>query len=119
MSRQTSGRAEDRRTLPVGGCTVTQCRLDYRLSLLLDGPGGFSELVIEGNFTLSLHGGPPIALSPGGHPRDLAPALEVFGLVIDRATTGGDGTLEVVLDGDTILRAGPGDLYEAWSLVLP
>lgn len=57
-------------------------------------------------------------MSPGGHPRDLAPALEVFGLVIDRATTGGDGALEVVFDGDTILRAGPGDQYEAWSLIL-
>src|SRR4051812_10664941 len=93
------GQSQGRRTLPIVGCAVTQCRFDYQLTILLDGPAGTADLMIEGDFTLLHPSAPEVSLSPGGHPRQLAPALEVFGLVIDRATAGRDGDLEVAFAG--------------------
>lgn len=117
MSREISDPIEDHRVLPLAGFEVTQCRFDYQLTLHLKGPGGMAELVIEQDFTLSLPGLTEQALCPGGHPRELAPAIELYGLAIERATATLDGELEIVFTDGTILRAGPGEHYEAWSLV--
>lgn len=101
--------------VPMAGLTVTQCRVDYAFTMLVD--DGY-EVRIEQPFTL-VRGAASSLLDPEGEPSELGPALSVLRRDVEQAVAFKDGRLEIALsDGVRVLVNGDDD-HEPWTVVGP
>lgn len=111
--------AEDRWVVPLDGGVVTQCRVDYAFTLVIDGARGSFELRIEQPFELRRVDGVPMSLSWERDPMALAPALSVLHVEVDAALAFKDGRLELRFGDGGWLRVSASEEFEAWTLVGP
>jgi hypothetical protein len=104
--------------VPLTGCSVTQCCVDYGFTLIIsDGKNSF-DVRIEQAFELALDG-EALGLDPEGDPRMLAPALAVLHAPVAEAVAFDDGRLVVKFTAGGELRVPGGNDYEPWTLVGP
>src|SRR5215472_3950406 len=101
MSAQQDGgltEIPDRWVLPYRGLKISQVRVDYALTFLLEGQ---ASIVIEGDATLADRPGrAPEAQTVKLHPgrQDVASALPLFGATVKSGVAFKTGTLRLVLD---------------------
>jgi uncharacterized protein DUF6188 len=119
-AQQDGGLAEfpDRWVLPYRGLKISQIRVDYALTFLLDDQ---ATIVIESDATLADRPGrAPEARTVELHPdrQDVGSALTLFGTTVNSGVAFKTGTLRLVLDHFQLtVRADPH--YEAWNVVGP
>jgi hypothetical protein len=105
--------------LEVTRMTVTQCRIDYAFTLVLEAErGGSVEIRIEQPFVVTVQDGEH-DVDPEADPIDIAPALRLLHQGVTRATAFKDGRLELVFDGAELLRVPASEDYEPWNVVGP
>lgn len=110
----------DRWVVPLDGCEVVQCRVDYAFTLIIDGGRGSFEVRIEQPFeVLGRVDGRSASVSGEGDPAAFAPALVVLHAGLDAALAFKDGRLELRFDDARRLRVPVGEQFEAWTLVGP
>lgn len=103
-----------RQTLHLAGCTITQVRVDWAVTLRLSGTQVGSELRIEQLFTCTDAEGHQRAMHPGTDPTGLGPILAAARTSV--VTVSVDlGRLDLALADGTSLSVPPHDEYEAWS----
>jgi len=106
--------------LPIAGTVISQCRVDYAFTLILDGEDGSFEIRIEQPFTLAAaDGDAQLSVDPAAGAAAMAPAITVVHHVIDSAVAFNLGDLTVTLADRRTLRVSRSDQYEAWQLVGP
>jgi hypothetical protein len=108
--------SEDRWLLPYRGCTVTQVRVSYQLTLILDNG---AEVQLETEVMLSdgplgSPGASAARLVPEG--QDAAPALSLFGAKVLSSVVFKTGGLRLVFDTGSHLSVEPHPQYEAWNV---
>lgn len=110
---------DDRWVLPLSGCAVGQCCIDWAVTLRLDHPRGAFELRIEESFLFAPAGGEEVQLQPEDDPIGLGPLLAVTRTTVEHAAAFSDGRLEMSFaDGSTLTVQGSQE-YEPWGLVGP
>jgi hypothetical protein len=113
--------AADRWELPIGGCDVTQCQIDYAFSLVVAAaPAESFYVTIEQPFWFRASSGSDESmLVPEGPPVALGPALAVLRSSVERAVAYKDGRLEIQFTGGAEIRVPVGKGFEAWNLTGP
>lgn len=112
------GRVPDRWVLPCRGLKISQIRVDYALTFLLEGQ---ASVVIQGDAMLADRPGrAPEAQAVKLHPgrQDVAAALALFGATVNSGVAFKAGTLRLVL-GHFQLTVDPDPDCEAWNVVGP
>jgi hypothetical protein len=105
--------------LPLDTCPVTQCCIDYGITLRLDHPAGHFELRIEQALDFVGADGAALTLDPEEDPTGLGPLLACTRTTVTAATAFHDGRLEMSFaDGSRLSVSASGD-YEAWELAGP
>ena len=111
----------DRWKLPLGGCEVVQCRVDFAFTVLAEGLAGAFEVRVEQSFEWI--GGAdteaPISIDVASDPTAAAHALACLGKPILEATAFKDGRLELLFGDGLGLRVPPGDDLEPWTVAGP
>jgi hypothetical protein len=107
----------DRYDLDLNGHKVTQCLVDFAITLELERRGQRITVRVEGPFTLSA-AGETHELSAEARPRELGPALELSRRSIRAAVVHKTGDLELTFDDDSVLRVPSDPQYEAWTLTV-
>jgi hypothetical protein len=103
--------------LPIANCDVNCCLVDYAFSLRFFEDNQTAVVRIEGDFTIFGHE-LTHRLDPSV-PRDLGPALSLFGQVVRSASASTEGRLEIAFVDGRILSVEPDDMYEAWQITGP
>ncbi len=113
--------AGDHWVLPLDGREVTQCCVDYAVTLVFSAePDVTFHVALEEPFWLTTGGdGGEEMFDPEGPPAALGPALGVLRQSVERAVAYKDGRLEVAFADGTQLRVRAGEKFEAWNLVGP
>ena len=93
---------------------VTQLRVDYQLSLLLDGGG---IIVVESDFELVVEDR-LVRVPVGRVPPEVAPALELLGEQVATCRLMESGELVVRFAAGPELRVGAGQQYDSWQVIL-
>jgi Family of unknown function (DUF6188) len=111
----------DRWMLPLGGCEVVQCRVDFAFTVLAEGPAGAFEVRVEQPFEwiAGADAAGPISIDVASHPTAAAPALACRGKSILEATAFKDGRLELSFGDGLALRVPPGKDFEPWTVAGP
>lgn len=106
--------------VPLDGCTVAQCRVDYSFTFVIDGARGSFEIRIEQSFELvgEVEGDRPVSLNVEDEPTALAPALALLRAAVHEALAFEDGRLELRFDNGRV-RVPASEEFEAWTLVGP
>lgn len=110
---------EDHWLLPLVGRQVTQCCLDYALTIRLADPEASFDLRIGEAFVLCTASGEELTIEPEGNPVQVAPAFSVLRQAVVHALAYKDGRLEVAFSDGSSIRVPVGHEYEAWELVGP
>jgi Family of unknown function (DUF6188) len=117
VANVTSGmlvEASDRWLLPLAGKSVSQCCIDYAVTLRCEGG---VEIRIEAPFVFRNADGFEQLLLPEGDPMRLAPVLSLARVAVVEAAAFKDGHLELAFnDGSNIGVAATEDL-EPWEVV--
>jgi Family of unknown function (DUF6188) len=109
----------DRWVLPLSGCTVGQCCVDWAVTLRLDHPRGAFELCIEDSFLFTPLSYAPVRLQPENDPTGLGLLLTVTRTTVEHAAAFRDGRLEMSFaDGSSLTVSGSQE-HEPWALVGP
>lgn len=105
--------------LPLAGCAVVQCCVDWALTLRLEHPSGTFEVRIEQPFTFTSATGSEVLLVPENDPTGLGPVLACSRTAVEEAAASDDGELAMSFaDGSSIrIRSSPD--HEAWGLTGP
>ena len=110
--------SDDAFEIAIEGLTVTQCRFDYAVTLVLDdGTTSFTIRIAE-PFALRVGAGGTDAWSvdPEHRPPEGAPVLALLDLAAKRLLAFKDGRLQLSFDGDWSVEVPSGTHYEAWQL---
>jgi hypothetical protein len=103
--------------LPIEQRAVSRCIVDHAFALEFH-EGEHSAVVrIEGSFTV-LDQGRVHRLTPTA-PKDLGPAVGLFGQVVRSATASAEGKLEIAFEDGRALSVNPDARYEAWEIYGP
>lgn len=105
--------------LPLVGCAVGQCCVDWGVTLRFLHPNGAFELRIEQPFVFAPAGAAEMPLRPEADPAGLGPLLACTRTVVDTAKAFEDGRLEVSFEDGSSLRVDGSSEYEPWGLVGP
>jgi Family of unknown function (DUF6188) len=105
--------------LPLGSCAVTQCCVDYGVTLRLDQPAGHFELRIEQALDFVAADGAASSLDPEEDPTGLAPLLACTRTTATAKTAFQDGRLEMSFADGSRISVSASDDYEAWELAGP
>lgn len=106
--------------LPLAGREVTQCCIDYAVTLVFAEPDATSYLRIGQSFwLLTTSDGNEEMCVPEGPPPALGPALGVLRQSVNRAVAYKDGRLELEFGDGARLRVPVDQEFEAWNLVGP
>jgi hypothetical protein len=112
--------AGDHWVLPLAGREVTQCCVDYAVTLVVAEPDATFYVAIEQSFYLTATSdGNDEMFVPDGPPAALAPALGVLHQLVTKAVAYKEGRLELDFGDGTRLRVPAGQKFEAWNLVGP
>lgn len=111
--------ADGRWLLPLGNCAVTQCCVDYGVTLRLDHPAGPFELRIEQAVDFVGADGAALTLEPEEDPTGLGPLLACTRTAVTVATAFHDGRLEMSFADGSRLSVSASSDYEAWELAGP
>jgi len=106
-------------TLPLTGRRVTQCSVDYAVTLTFGDSGDAYYLSIEDALSLRLSGGEEAEIMPGGPTSKLGPVLRVLHESVECAVAFKSGHLEISFTGSIGLRVAASTRFEAWSLTGP
>jgi hypothetical protein len=107
---------EDRWLLPYRGMQVTQIRVSYQLTLVLDG-GGQVDLEAEVVLSEGPLRAPDVVISCLTPERqEVAPALALFGTKLRSSVAFKSGALRLVFDSGMHLNVKPDAGYEAWRV---
>jgi hypothetical protein len=109
----------DRWVLPLSGCAVGQCCVDWAVTLRLDHPHGAFELRVEESFTYVTPRGVEAQMRPEEDPTGLGPVLAVVHTSVERATAFRDGRLEMSFVDGSRLEVPRSDECEPWALAGP
>lgn len=105
--------------LPLVGCSVGQCCVDWAVTLRFGQADAAFELRIEQPFVLVLPGGAEVLLDPENDPVGLGPVLACTRTAVTEAVAYDDGSIELsFVDGSSVRVPGSPE-YEAWGLVGP
>jgi hypothetical protein len=105
--------------LQVPGLTITQCRIDYAFTLVLEAERGASfEIRIEQPFSVWRQDAEH-ELDAEADPTDIAPALSLLHQGVTLAVAFKDGRLELTFDNGDLLRVPASEDYEPWNVVGP
>lgn len=105
--------------LPLESCAVTQCCVDYGVTLRLDHPAGPFELRIEQVLEFVGADGAALSMNPEEDPTGLGPLLASTRTTVTAATAFPDGRLEMSFADGSRLSVSPSSDYEAWELAGP
>jgi Family of unknown function (DUF6188) len=105
--------------LPLGNCAVTQCCVDYGVTLRFDHPAGPFELRIEQSLDFVAADGTTYAVDPEDDPTGVGPLLACTRSTVTRATAFRDGRFAIEFADDSRLSVSASDDYEAWELAGP
>ena len=105
--------------LPLDKCSVTQCCVDYGVTLRLDHPAGHFELRIEQALDFVAADGAASTLDPEEDPTGLGPLLACTRTTVAAATAFHDGRLEISFADGSRVSVSASDDYEAWELAGP
>jgi hypothetical protein len=103
--------------LPLQQRSVSRCTVDHAFALELHEDEQTAVLRIEGDFTIR-DNDRTYQLS-AAVPRELGPAVALFGQVIRMATISAEGALELTFEDGRTLSVEPDASYEAWGIVGP
>jgi hypothetical protein len=112
---ETDGRWQ----LPLGSCAVTQCCVDYGVTLRFDHPAGAFELRIEQSLDFVAADGAAFTVDPEDDPTGVGPLLACTRSTVTTATAFRDGRLAIEFADDSRLSVPASDEYEAWELAGP
>jgi hypothetical protein len=105
--------------LPLEGCPVRQCCVDWAVTLRIEHPTGTFDLRIEQPFLFLRQGEDETLLRPEEDPAGLAPVLACTRTTIREAHAFHDGSLVVYFADDSGLTV-PGSMeFESWTLAGP
>jgi hypothetical protein len=106
--------------LPLTGCMVNRCCVDWAISLEMQKPDGdHFELRIGGVFAFTAPGGNETLMRPEEDPVGLGPVLACTRTAVESATAVDDGRLEMSFSDGSSLCVTPSPAYEAWELTGP
>jgi hypothetical protein len=105
--------------VPLSGCAVVRCSVDFAFTIAVDHPAGPVEFRIEQPFAYADRTGRQLRLDPEDDPTGLGPALAAARAVVERAVAYTDGALEIAFTDGSALRAGGSTDFEAWRLTGP
>jgi Family of unknown function (DUF6188) len=113
--------AQDHWVLPLDGCAVVQCRVDFAFTIVAEGPEGAFELRVEQPFEWfgGTDGQAPLSIDVAGDPTAAAPALACLNRGIRAGAAFKDGRLELRFEDGLELRVPAGQDYEPWTLTGP
>ena len=103
--------------LPIEQRGVTRCLVDHAFTLEFHDGEQSAIVRIEGTFTVVDHG-LVHQLTPTA-PRELGPAVDLYGQVVRSATASSQGKLEIVFEDGRRLSVEPDARYEAWEMSGP
>lgn len=110
--------SSDRWEVPLEGCSVTRCCIDYAVTFTIADAGEAFEIRIEEPFEVHRAGDDAI-VEPGGDPVGMAPALALLHAEVEKAVAFRDGRLLLrFLDGAEVLISASEE-FEPWTLVGP
>ncbi|RVX46912.1 hypothetical protein EDD27_9825 [Nonomuraea polychroma] len=107
---------EDRWLLPYRSMQVTQIRVSYQLTLVLDGE---AQVDLEAEAVLSegpLRASDVVTSRLVPERQEVAPALALFGTTLLSSVAFKSGMLRLVFDSGMHLNVKPDAGYEAWSV---
>ena len=105
--------------LPLDKAAVTQCCIDYGVTLRLDHPSGQFELRIEQTLDFVAADGTASNLDPDEDPTGIGPLLACTRTTVTSATAFDDGRLEMSMADGSRFSVSASDDYEAWELAGP
>lgn len=95
--------------------TVTREDFDYTISFETD--GGY-EIRIENDYTLTTAAG-VVRFSPGPGNANSGPLTDLVGKLVESSETDINGTLILIFNNGSILRAEASESYESWTVAGP
>ena len=121
MSATALVEAQDHWVLPLGGCAVVQCRVDFAFTIMAEGPEGEFELRIEQPFEwlAGTDGEAPLPIDVASDPTAAAPALACLNRRMRAGAAFKDGRLALRFEDGLELRVPAGEDYEPWTLTGP
>jgi uncharacterized protein DUF6188 len=113
--------AQDHWVLPLDGCAVVQCRVDFAFTVVAEGPEGTFEVRVEQLFEwfAGTDGEAPLSIDVASDPTAAAPALACLHRGIRSGAAFKDGRLELRFEDGLQLRVPAGEDYEPWTLTGP
>lgn len=102
-------------TIRFAGSLVTQLRVDYCFSMLLDGG---ALLMVEGPFVLDFGYGPH-CVPPGEVVHDVAYALPLFNQRVGLVRADATDTPLIEFEGGAVVTVAVTPYYENWQIVMP
>jgi hypothetical protein len=105
--------------LPLEGCTVVQCCVDWAVTLRFARAGAAFEVRIEQPFVFVPAGGREVLLDPENDPVGLGPVLACTRIAVTGAMAFDDGSLELSFINSTSFRVPGSPEHEAWGMVGP
>lgn len=105
--------------LPLAGCAVVQCCVDWALTLRLERSSGTFEVRIEQPFTFTSATGSDVLLVPENDPTGLGPVLACSRTAVEEAVALDDGGLVMSFADGSSIRVRSSPDHEAWGLTGP
>lgn len=105
--------------VPLSGCAVVRCCVDFAFTITVDHPAGPVDFRIEQPFAYVDRAGRQVRLDPEDDPTGVGPALATARAVVERAVAYTDGALEIVFTDGSAVRVQGGTDFEAWQLTGP
>jgi hypothetical protein len=103
--------------LPIEQRGVSRCIVDHAFALEFHEGEQSAVVRIEGTFAI-LDQGRVHRLTPSA-PKELGPAVGLFGQVVRSATASARGELEISFEDGRVLSVQPDARYEAWEIYGP
>jgi hypothetical protein len=107
------------RDLPLGGCTVIQCSIDWGFTLRLAREADTFEIRVEQPFTFTTSAGEILTVQPEEDPTTLGPVLTITRTSVVASHISSSGNLELCFADDSSMDVPPSADFEAWSLTGP
>jgi hypothetical protein len=119
MTRVSFVERGDHWIIPLGGETVTQCRYDYALTLVVGEIDPSFYIRIEQPFALHTAEEAVEQFDPEGDPQEMGGTLRLLRSTVTRSVAYKNGRLEIEFDNGSVLQVSPSADYEPWQLSGP
>lgn len=106
-------------SIPLTGCSINRCCVDWAVTLWVAHPAGEFALRIEETFFFVPAMGGEIRLDPEHEPAKLGPMLACTRTSVAEAVASGDGGLVVSFADGSSIKVPSSLTYEAWNLTGP